>query len=373
MARRSSRRLKKNSERPRGFPWPRERRLYHATVALDTVLDEGVLKSRAELDKEIHATGGGPDNAISFTLSIDVARAICLGLRTLARCAQGDMLLGDLIIAMERIAPQATAWKLADMRLSPERVDRTDRNLFPVYSGFGGEGTSVKMETLLERIERNSGDFEGVAFRTSEGARSPYFVSAWTSRPVLLSMLTGRYSNPPSEHYRADLCFDFYKGVLGMGDMSFREVYDPLFFLTTPSGMRGVDVDQIGIVDCRLDARWLCTDGASAEAMGFDTTGLWLSDWSATCEQSLQFPGKQTKPPTAAWDSPDRSDTISYLGPHMAEVRAYDSALVTKLDQSESFGATEAAAEREWRRRGVDTEEPVAWPYFVPGTPYIAT
>lgn len=373
---RSSRRVRKNTVRPRGFPWPEAQPLYHSTVAVEQVLEEG-LRTRSELSNRLHATGGGPDTAISFTLNRDVARAICVGLRTLVRCAAGEMLLGDLIIAAQQIAPQATAYQIKAMQLTAEKVDRIDRGLRPVRAGhFRAEGSSVKMDTLLDHVERDPSSFEGVDKIFAPNGRLPYAVTAWTTVQKLLAMTKGGEADL-SKDLRADTCFELYKGVLGMGGAhksigGFQEVYDPLFFMTSAARVSHLREDQIGIVSCRLAAKWLCASARNAEDMGFNTAGLWLGDWSESCEFALSS-GTPNRSPTQEWDPPDPTDTLVYLGPAMSEIRSYDTSLTTHLELAETIGSILQSCEEEWRAKGVAVEDPVAWPYFFPGTPHLAS
>lgn len=359
------------SERPRGFPWRKDKRVYHSTIALDRVIDEG-MKPRRALKERIHATGGGPDEALSFTTSIGVAQAICLGLRVLARCARGEMLFGDLIIAMQKVAPKGTAWKLADMRLTPEKVERIDRKLYPFSVGHAPwHGTRVREAAFEARYAADRGAFEAVEEFFADGASHPYGRIGWAPRDVVVVM---EPDLSPTDDLRASSCFEFYKAALGMGGGSdYHEVYDPFFIHTSPDVMKHVPEDQIGIVVATLDADWLCAGGRDAEDMGFSTAGLRLMDEPDMCEHDLRYPEfRRRSEASREWDRPSPADTLVYEGPHMAEIRAYDPALVRGLYVSETMEEILYQARREWDHKGIEVEDPVAWPYFKPHTPWLA-
>lgn len=369
--------LKNNpSAKPHGFPWPKDRWAYHATTALGLVSRHG-LKSRKQLDQALHATGGGPDEAVSFTLDVRVARSIALGLRTFARCARGELSLGDLIIAMQRVAPKGTAWKLKDMRLTPEFVANVDRGLYP-FATSGYFGTHVSDAGLAKARGEHPNAFVDVKEHFSDPrSTKPYQVVGWAPRDVVIEMQQGLvYAHPPNERLAAGYAFEFFKSALAMGSIpgEAEEVYDPFFFLTSIEGMAPITDEQIGIVRAQLGADWLCAGPRDAQTMGFDTKGLYLGDWAGTCEEALreEYARKSYRAPSRDWEAPDPSDTIVYLGAHMAEVRAYDTALVKDLDAWETMDEILDEARTAWFNKGIEVEDPIAWPYFKPVTPWLA-
>jgi hypothetical protein len=358
--------------RPKGFKWPRPRLVYHATVAMDAVLDEG-LKSRGELAERIHATGGGPDESISFAMDEKVTYAICLGLRTLAAAARGEMKLGQLIQEAMQLSPDACDAKLKEMRLTADDVAHIDRDLYRFNSGLSSYGgVSVKLERAEEMMARRPDlEFEAHQF---DGATRPYAITGWAPLDIITEMQVGMpHPHVISEWFVADKCFDFYKGFLAHGDMMFKQVYDPLFFLTSPRSLARVTEDQIGIVSATLAADWICSDPDSAQQMGFNVSHLsrpYVFEWSRSCESKLRH-GWSARPPTRDWDEPDASDTIAYLGA-LDEIRVYDRKLIRDLRRDADLDDVLNAARDAWDRKGVYVDYPIAWPYFKVRPPFIA-
>lgn len=370
-------------ENPKGFRWPRSRKVYHATIALDAIRSEG-LKTRSQLAEQIHATGGGPSESVSFTTDIRVAQAICIGLRTLVRIAKRQMLLGDLIIAADKLSAKATQYKVDDMHLTPEKVVQIDRGLYPFWTGMGyGHGTLVNQEKLEAALEAHPERFVDVERDRHEGAKRDYFISGWTTRDVLLQLVK---SDLDRKHiypmYAEGLGFEFYKGYLGYGHLSEHAVYDPLFFMTSPEKMKFVDETQIGIISATLDADWVCADARSARDMGYEELvnrfGYDLGDWTHACEMQLRFPEHSwhgRSPRGSGWGEPSASDTLVYLGQAMAEVRVYDPRIVRGVKLVDDVEQIARDAVRGWDRKGVELDDDsgaIAWPYFESHTPWLA-
>lgn len=368
-----SKRLRRNAA-PKGFPWAKQTTLYHATLALDRVLVEG-LKPRRALEREVHATGGGPDESISFTADERVAVAIAVGLRVLARAAKGELELGQMIIDMKQLAPKGVAEQLSSMRLTPETVIHLDAGLVPFQSGIG----AWKNNVAIEAYESTDPSLLVDVKERSAGGSHPIYAEGWTTPEVLRdmqerSMGPGKsYSvTKNAEGYAAEMKFELYKYALSYAEWA-NECYNPLFMHTSPEVMRSIDEDQIGIVSATVDADWVCMDGKDAERLGVDISQfsrVTLSDWAHGCEQRLRHGSSVwTKP--RDWDLPEPNDTIYYTGA-MAEVRAYDASLIRNLRLSADVETFVSDAREAWARRGIEVDDPIAYPHIKMRHPNLA-
>ena len=352
----------------KGFPWPKEVPAYHATTALDAVLREG-LKSRRELLGDLrHATGGGPDESVSFTLDIRVARAICAGLRTLSLCAKREMSTVELLVSMDDLAPEVASESQQEEKLSNEIAQRLDEGLYGVEAGFGwGRRFSVQlrgkddMERFFE-LER-----QGVVVGVEYEGDGPVPMVAFGWIPVELAAQIEDRENLPF----APWCYDLYKRFLFAGSVA-DTIYDPFFFMTKMRSLAALDVDQIGIVETRIDADWLCATMPDIKTLGYSMEGLHLApDWSYGCEARLRYqaegryePLEVRSRPSREWESPDAWDTVYYTG-SMAEVRVYDSSLIIDVEERETLDDVMHELSNDWFNfRGIDVEEPIAAPFF---------
>lgn len=367
MTRRTSRRLRPNDPSvPKGFPWPRKQILYHATVAIDRVRDEG-LKPRRALGRDIHATGGGPDESISFTTDERVALAIALGLRVLVRAARGQMQLGQLIIEMERLAPKGVAEQLRSMRLTPEQVVHVDSGLVPFSAGMGAWRNLVSMDAYLDTPK----DVLTDVVESFAGGSRPMSVAGWTTPAVLRDMQerslrpgTSYSVTTGTEWYAANLMFELYKYGLSYAEHH-HELYNPFFIHTRPEVMATIDEGQIGVVEATVDADWICADARDADRLGFDTSRfsrVTLSDWAHGCESRLRHGHTvQTKPKD--WEQPEAHDTVYYAGA-MAEVRVYDPAMIRGLRLTADIETVLNDTRDAWDRKQMVVDDPVGYPYF---------
>lgn len=364
--RRTSRRIRPNDPTPKGFPWPRNQVLYHTTVALDRVRDEG-LKPRRALSRDVHATGGGPDESISFTTDERVAIAIAVGLRVLVRAARGSMQLGQLIIEMERVAPKGLAEQLRSMKLTPETVVHADSGLVPFSAGFGAWRNVVSIEAFLDTPRSDLVDVK----ESYAGGTKPMRVEGWTTPATLRSMQersqrpgTSYFVAEGTDRYAANLMFELYKYALSYAEYN-RELYNPLFIHTSPEVMRTIEEDQIGIVEATIDADWICAEAPDADRLGYDVSRLsavTLSDWAHGCENRLRFGHKvQTKP--REWEQPEPHDTVTYAG-SMAEVRVFDPAMIRGLRMTADVETFMNDTRDAWDRKGMIVDDPVGYPYF---------
>jgi len=354
-----------SSEKPRGFRWPRGRRVYHATLALDRVLSEG-LKPRSMLGDDIHATGGGPSESVSFTLDRRIAEAIVIGLRALALAARGELQLGQMIIEGHRLAPKGTRSQLDSMRLSPDDVVRIDQGLVPVTAGEHAWLNRVRLDVLVAHLDQ----LVDPRLLYHHGASKPYAAQAWGSPQLVAEM--GELSARDLGYYAANQRFEFYKYMLSFADWE-HELYNPLFMHTSPRLLADIDIEQIGVVEAQLDADWLCAEPAAAQALGFDVSArsrVWLSDWANACEGRLRH-GWQVRPPSD-WEQPEREDTVMYVG-SMAEVRVYDRSMITALKLESHLDDVLSSTSVEWfNKRGLEVETPIYYPYFKTRHPNLA-
>ncbi|NMD34940.1 MAG: hypothetical protein GYA73_03565, partial [Planctomycetes bacterium] len=153
------------------------------------------------------------------------------------------------------------------------------------------------------------------------------------------------------------------------------EVYDPFFFLTRVQAMREIAEDQIGIVRATLGADWICAGPRDAQTMGFETKGLYLGDWASQCEEALRHGGMRklySGGPSRDWGTPDPADTVVWLGAHMAEIRTYDPAMISNLRRHEETEEILNEARDAWYLKGIEVDDPIAWPFFRPRTPWLA-
>lgn len=352
----------------RGFPWPKTRTLYHATGGLRALLSSGFL-TRAELGGK-HFTGGGPDVAISFTLDIRVARAICVGLRTLARGTRGELGIGDLIIQAGRVNPSSIeGLKVSEQLKTPEAVSKYDQGLYPFHSGMGWNlGADLSAEQLEQVVELAGDEVEIEEHYADPRATKPYMITGWAPAAVIAAVDSYR-SNAV---YRPKF-YGSYNYLLGMGGSDV--FYNPVFFATSLDAVSQLVDDDIGIVKCEVDADWLCATPRDAESLGYDPAeydyAYWAygSDWARGCDQHLGdiVAGKtygSPRPPVADWAEPDPSDTISYLGRSMAEVRVYDGALVRNLTMAEDVHDVVYETVDAWQMKGEQFDEPLFYPHF---------
>jgi hypothetical protein len=357
------------SEKPRGFPWTKATPVYHTTLALRAVLDEG-LKPRRALGRDVHATGGGPDESVSFSTDKRVTFAIAVGLHTLARAARDELPLGQMIIELQRVAPKGLAQQINSMRLTPEKVVHIDNGLVPFSVGTGAWQHTVSMDAFLS-ADRH--DLHDVTEDFAGGSR-PYAARGWAT-PVVVERMqeesarNGKYSvDKGLDRYAANRKFELYKYMLSYSEWE-HELYNPLFMHTDPETMVTVADDDIGIVGAMLGADWFCTDAQAADEIGLDRKNLsavHLSDWESGCEDRLRH-GEERKRlvtlPTREWEQPDAEDTVWYTR-SMAEVRVYDTSLIRDLREAYNLDDVLHETRDAWDQKGIEWETPLAFPYF---------
>lgn len=397
----------------KGLPWPRGTVAYHATTALSAVMDEG-LKTRAEIGR--HATGMGPESAISFTLDPRVAYAICIGLRALARGTKGKLLLGDAIIQARKLGPKGlkTALEQAPRRTA-EEVERRDDGWIPFRwrESFVEFGLAVASEQQLDDLVENAGAEDIIAhYATREGVieqpfedppppkpSKPFRVVGWVRWEDAMAAVERWHADPAyylpdltpdnqehrvkqqlervqelkyrpwfAEWYKRWLHFAHFAGL----QWNEGEVYDPLFMGTDLEPLYHQNVHDIGIVAAEIDAEHLCIPWREAQSFGFtnEQLGEYLrfpvtaSDWHGNCERYLQnvAEGRTDRDwfgprGTAA---PDPSDTVLYKSEAMSELRVYDSSVVQNLRVFASMRQVLDETIEEWA--DPDTTNPMSGP-----------
>jgi hypothetical protein len=352
---------------PKGLPWPKDTPVYHATTAMPAILDHG-FKTRAELGGR-NATGGGPDNSISFTLNKSTAVAIAIGLRTIRGITRAEIGLGDLIIQAQQVCPQALTEMTKNLEVdahvrSPEDVIRVDRGLEWFTSHYANLTKAQVAEILA------SGTAEAVV------DHGYGVVEGWVPSDVLARVKPERWGSRGELYelwrYRRQV-YQAYRGLLSFGSWN-KEVYDPVFFTTDIGPISRLSDDDIGIVSAKIAADWVCATYLEAESLGYDPGGMekprmWpstMSDWKSGCEFVLRYPPdpgelyRGTLP--TGWDPPTREDTIVYLG-SMAELRVYDLSLIRDVRESENLHDCVNYAQDAWDRKGKVVDEPYFMPY----------
>lgn len=367
-----------SGDRPRGLPWPKDARVYHATIASRAIDREG-FKTRRQRGGE-HALGGGTDVAVSFTVDPQTARAVSIGLRTIRRIALGEIGLGDLIIQASTVAP--TALKQINLAVElgvegPEDVVRIDRGLRKIKD----RGLRPPREVMDHLVRLNA-----IEEMVDHGHG---YVSGWVD-----SKLIAQLDKDPREmrnwlshgQYRAHIV-EIYKNILHFG-MADRALYNPLFFNTNLAALAAVDEVDIGVVRAKINADWLCADYQSAEALGYDMSGVKIApatftQWAEGCEVELdrsrydddavpQGPRDRSQyhhTLPAAWDPPSASDTLAYFKA-MAELRVWNLALITDVGLFEDLDDSINEARDAWDQKGLVVDDPFWLPYHKDKAPF---
>jgi hypothetical protein len=416
MTRRSSkRRIQANplgeSGLPRGFLWPKEAPVYHATTALRAIVRDG-FKTRRELGGA-NMLGGGTDTAISFTLDLRTAESIAIGLRTIRRITLGEIGLGDLIIQAAEVAPQALAKARKDIQLNtgastPEEVVLFDRGMRKIrwYASPTGDHMALgelSTEWLTKVV--SDGLVTSVAGERDPRGRSQ---TGWIEAALLAE---GKNEHDRENHERHfpgtpfddrelrnwekygrfnPLTFSAYKALLNAGNWSDdgkEELYNPLFFMTDLAAISKINEDDIGIVEAKIDADWMCVGKRSAEEMGYDTTtgnvAYYLTQWSDGCQQALDSPSRHDSPVKTArkeyhstlpsvFDPPDPADTIAYLD-SMAELRVWNLKLIKDVSVLENLRNVVNSVGDAWDKLVPDspvTSDPYWMPYHEDSVPW---
>lgn len=371
----------------KGLPWPRGTVAYHATTALSAVMDEG-LKTRAEIGR--HATGMGPESAISFTLDPRVAYAICIGLRALARGTKGKLLLGDAIIQARKLGPNGLTRALDQApKRTADEVELRDEGWIPFRwrESFVEYGIALASEQQLDYLVENADTKDVMAhYATSEGVleqrigeppppkpSKPFRVIGWVrwedalaaaerwrERPqYFLPELTPEWAEHRvkqqlervqelkyrpwfAEFYKRWLHFAHFGHTEWTGEPQ-GEVYNPLFMGTDLEPLYHQNVHDIGIVAAEIDAEHLCIPWREAKTFGYTDEQLGeyfrspitASDWHSDCERYLErvAEGREKRdwlgPRGTA--PPDPTDTVLYKSEAMSELRVYDSSVIRNL------------------------------------------
>lgn len=374
------------SSLPRGFAWPKETWLYHATTGMRRLLDEG-FKTREQLGGA-HALGGGPDNGISFALDRRVTRSIAVGLNTLRRAARWEIGIGDLILQTERTAPKGLRGLLETIRTTPEDIVRYDQALTRValghstgalYGYFGVESlTEKEWEELAPNIEDAKEHFAG------PGATKPYLVEGWAPIGAVIDVKPD--ANARWKQHNENFA-EAYKNLLANAS-GWKELYNPVFWATSMDALALKEEDDVGIVRCRVNAEWVCADWRSAEDAGLEPEAhlrgpMSASDWSDSCDNHLgdkarararneEPRGWYSSPHTVGgtkWDAPDPSDTIAYRG-SLTEIRVYDPKMIVDLERYETFDDLRHEIDSSFFNKGIDgIDDPFAYPWFRSYTP----
>jgi len=282
-----------------GAPWNPQIPLYHATVALGAIRAGG-LKTRRELEETrhggvLHATGGGTDRAISFTLDHRVALAIVVGLETFRKLAQVEIGPREFLARLEH-------------EIGAEHLQHAIASVY----GCGLDSTDCirKMRADLERgMEEKSARWGVALLEEQQLPAGGEVVHYWhdvlgTSREDWLASTyidreTGETRHrtvqihawrvPMSRLDLARKLAEVYKA--GIAYASEDRVYNPLFMLGSLRAFQHVRKRDIGLFEATVSGLRLCPDGPNswldlgasrAEVVGPQD---FLFSWGSDCLQ----------------------------------------------------------------------------------------
>ena len=327
----------------RGFPWNTSQPLWHGTTALRAILDEG-FKTRRQAGGR-HATGGGPDDAVSLTADRRIATAIVVGLDTGRRIAlnpDGAYWLKRLYKGIPKPKREAL-WRKA-----------TD------YWQRSWDGADLKLlaeNHLVERAARSFGaDLPPGATPIRVGSRGNYF--SW--------------SRPATAEERASLLWKLYTTILSLNERTF---YNPAFWLTDPAWLASLGPEDLGVLLARSNTPFVCTEPWGAVTLGYmEKPSEYMTAWAQACRWQISgdfAKGRDARIPrsgllrygdyTVDYDSPIRrvSPQTSMIAVNaMAEVRVYDPSMIEidawwTLDKLRKLKLAPQGIYHPWFRAGV--------------------
>jgi len=233
-----------------GFIFPANTPLFHATGAM-TAIRTGGFKTRS---MGVEAAGGGRHiHSVSLTLSRRRAEALALGLYVLARGARGALSLSDLLDALERECPKGFKRAMGDrVELTPEAVARYDRGEVRVEIG-----TSVR------------------------------YTERWVSAEVARDLPQEIEGRQVTTRTRDNVFLEVYTSVLRYAARE-KECFNPLFIGTSMPALARVNLDDIGVLDCRVrPGMRVCTDSEGAYRLGYVTEHE-ARLYSFSCENEVE-------------------------------------------------------------------------------------
>ena len=331
-----------------GFPWPADYELYHATTAMRAIVADR-FKVRSQLRRQAgrieHATGGGTDSAVSFTLDPRVAESILVGLITIRALVRRELSLAELIRRYKRECPKG--WreltKARPWMASPREIRFIDEGWFEVSSHTGVKSDAAMCFVLPEGAIPISDPWKGADGRD--------LVCRYRFPFERRRELTWQYPESlvrlERSHAGNEAAIEAYKAMLAFAQGEF-ECYDPLFFLTEGEGIGRLAMDDLGMIVARTTVPRICLDGKDAIRLGYLTreeigyASYDLNDWKNEAEWCVQHDGKCGAPPSfkrargfrpgskiGPWSvskrepKPTARSTLTYLPP-MAELRVWN-------------------------------------------------
>ena len=284
--------------------------LYHATVALDAVMRDG-LKTPDELHGRSVGLGGGDSGAISFTSNRDYADRIAETIIESHDVAVGKITLDDLI---GRATEGGFAGRL--------------RDFYETSAGKGAYDRAVAGETRLDSFDMSKG-FPGMV-ATEQQMKDAFGDLGW--KPDLTS---GHFANaagveqyagwlrPSTEDEAQHDRFKLYNAFLwAQGEAGGPD--NPLFWNTDPKYYASVDPAQVGVVEAhpipgamgyyQSDAEWewrtWTGDAVTVAATKVAGSTLWTKTEFFTDETGVHpIRGSEGYEPEAAGEKPAEGKT----------------------------------------------------------------
>lgn len=360
---------------PSGFPWPTETTAWHTTIGLSGIAATG-FRARRQLGRDVQATGGGTDAAVSLTLSRPVADAILVGLLTLRAIEREELTLRALLRGLASEIPKA--WNL--MRAALAKEGKTQAILDRYADGW-----------VLLRDQSTGYPLPDGAWaeRTWTGANEVRYASTFWVRgeDVERVVAQGQRTRTGRQSYEKRLWVAetpkgvaraIYQLAIAFGEME-RECYNPVFVGTNDALLAKTSLRDFGIVRVRANVERVCTDASGARALGYldERDAGWaadlLSEGLHACERDLgdrvagqgdsywstqpdparkgygRWPGKTTRQTLLGrypvrWGTPRApSRSMTYLS-SMAELRVYDPSKLVIVDTEEAEEALRASS-----------------------------
>jgi hypothetical protein len=305
-----------------GFPWPAQTMLYHGTYAMQAIERQGF---RTRRQGAVSMAGGGHTRSVSATLLPQRAAAIALGLDTLARVAQRDLSLSDLVYRLEdelgtgehtglplmvdvltaftdwvrSLAGTNKPYTIEAYHAILGNLDLIDQGW--VYVSLNRQPPEIGKPYVLPR-----GAIE------IEGHDRDYLVPAGSRLPLSYDVLVERaerqIANPSDRgawawkraqgyaYGRCDAAFRIYKGAVDYGGgYRTRRTFNPLFMDTDVAALAKVPRSSIGVIELRSSVPRICTDERGAIRLGYlersdRTRDDKMRGWHNDCQHVLDFP-----------------------------------------------------------------------------------
>lgn len=321
-----------------GFPWPAQTVLYHGTYATQAIARQGF---RTRQQGAVSMAGGAHVRSVSATLLPQRAGAIALGLETLARVAQRDLSLTELVYRLQDelgIGDTGTPLMIDVLTAFSDWVASLAGTATPytVEAYHAILGNLGLLDKGWSYVSVGNAPKIGKPYILPRGAveiegHNHYLVPPGAPLPLTRDMLMRRaqhqIANPSdrgawawerSQGYaygRCDAAFRIYKGAVDFGGYQRGRIFNPLFMDTDVAALAKVPLASIGVIALRSTVPRICTDARGAIQLGFIQRSDRLRDdkmrqWSEACQHVLDFPrddaytqSKRTEALLGLWDS----------------------------------------------------------------------